>query len=310
MQEGTVLQLSLLKPRVRNSPEGYRQLDPDLSISSIQIEPQMSRELTEEDVTAITLFLSVDRLAMPRSLTQSERDAIDLHQEILKVGTLLIPIIAIIEISLRNTISLHLSQFFNSEEWLASKLPIFNWGANEARSIKKAKISAQRAKYSKLSSFQKRDLDNQFNHSKNQLSHKEKVSKRLSTINVSNGKIIAELTLNFWKRLFSSDYEERLWKTTLKKVFPNKHFLRPKIADQLEIIYQARNRLAHHEPVCEKRLTDTIKAILFVAQNLGSPSPSDDTPLAKLISDDLMRVKTESKLLNAKIVELRRKNHL
>jgi hypothetical protein len=39
---------------------------------------------------------------------------------------------------------------------------------------------------------------------------------------------------------------------------------RAQIAENLEHIYQARNRLAHHEPVLHKRFRDAIAAIEFV----------------------------------------------
>jgi len=107
--------------------------------------------------------------------------------------------------------------------------------------------------------------------------------RRQATINVSAGQIIAQLTMHFWKRLFSDDYEKILWKRALKKVFPNKTISRSDVAKCLEVIYETRNRLAHHEPVYGRRLDAILEAVEFVCQNLGSVRPDMENAFSKLI---------------------------
>jgi hypothetical protein len=67
----------------------------------------------------------------------------------------------------------------------------------------------------------------------------------------SPSKIIAELTLGFWVRLFNVEYERSLWKD-LRRVFPNMpktQRQRKKIAPPLNRFRALRNRIFHNEPI-------------------------------------------------------------
>ena len=173
--------------------------------------------------------------------------------------------------------------------------------------VQKALDSARRAEYSKMTQAQKAALDARaYPHGRPpNTSHLKRAVDRRRQIAVSDGKFIAETTLYFWKRLYSADYEQTLWRTTLKKTFPNKALKRAQAADKIEDIYQARNRLAHHEPVLHKRFLDTITGIEFVADNLNATAPSKDTPLAKLITDDLQSIKNKANALHARLAGFR-----
>jgi len=113
--------------------------------------------------------------------------------------------------------------------------------------------------------------------------------------------VIAELTLYFWKRLYGPEYDQTLWRTTLKRTFPDKTIKRAEIAAQLEHVYQTRNRLAHHEPVLHKRLEDTVRAIEFVIQRLEAKTPNGEMPLARLLENDLVDVKAKAVTLRARL---------
>lgn len=136
-------------------------------------------------------------------------------------------------------------------------------------------------------------------------SHLDRSKDRRKQIVVSDGKIIAELTLYFWKRLYGPEYDQSLWRTSLKRTFPFKKLSRAEVAIQLEQIYQARNRLAHHEPVLHKRFTDTMQAINFVIQHLETAAPSGTTPLANLLTNDMTRVMAEATALHSRLNALR-----
>ena len=123
----------------------------------------------------------------------------------------------------------------------------------------------------------------------------------MTGIQVTDGKIIAELTFYIWKRLCGPDYEHTLWRPTLKKVFPNKQVKRADVADNLEIVYQSRNRLAHHEPVLHNRFDETIAAIKYVAQHLEARTPSDQTPLYRLIADDIATIEASAAKLHVEL---------
>ena len=121
--------------------------------------------------------------------------------------------------------------------------------------------------------------------------------KKRENIPVSDGKIIAELTFAFWKRLYSAEYEHQLWRTTLKRTFPNKTLKRAHVSAQLEIVYQMRNRLAHHEPVVGDRFHKLISAIGFVLQELNTKASCPPHPLEKLLAADVQQaISLQSKL--------------
>jgi hypothetical protein len=122
---------------------------------------------------------------------------------------------------------------------------------------------------------------------------------------VTTGKVVAELTLHFWKRLFGPEYEHSLWRPTLKATFPNKSLSRATVAGHLEDVYQARNRIAHHEPVLHKRFADTLAAVKFIIENLSTPSQSSQTPLAKLLAAEISQVEIRAKELHDRLAAFR-----
>jgi len=267
----------------------------------------VSRNLTEEEVAAVALFLSGERLATFQALAGSTRDAINLHQQMLQLASSLMGVTAVVEIALRNAICDRLSDHFKVAGWLLHPPAPFQWHASEKDKIKQAVRSAQRAAYAKKSQNDKRALDVLAfpNGAPAGISHDDRSSARQRAISVSTGQVIAQLTMFFWKRLYSDDYEQALWRTALKRVFPDKTLKRATIAAQLERIYQTRNRIAHHEPVYGRRLADTLIAIDFVVKNFGTPDADGITPIGKLLENDLLAVKQEATDLESKLTEFR-----
>ena len=103
--------------------------------------------LNDEDVGTLTIYLSPERLAALTELTGSAREAIDLHQETLRVGALLMNVLASIEIALRNSVCANLSQHFGQPNWFLHPPPPFQWRKSEKDKIEKALDSARRAEY-------------------------------------------------------------------------------------------------------------------------------------------------------------------
>ena len=268
----------------------------------------MSINLEDADIAELTILLSPDRLAALTKLTGSARSAIELHQQTLNLGACLMNVIASLELALRNKVCENLTAFFGSPGWLTHPPAPFQWRAIENANAQKALESARRASYSKLGQVEKGALDAKAfpNGIPANTSHLRRAVLRRRQIVVTDGQVVAETTFYFWKRLFSADYEHGLWRPTLKRTFPNKHLKRPQVADRLEHIYQARNRLAHHEPLLHKRFTDTIAAVEFVSRNMGVASESPDTALAKLIAADLQTVKDRATKLHTTLDSFRR----
>jgi hypothetical protein len=267
----------------------------------------MSIDLEDSDIATIAVLLSPERLASLTSLTGSTRTAIELHQETLNLSAGLMNVIASVELALRNTVCENLTVFFGSPGWLTHPPAPFQWRKMENSNAQKALESARRSSYSKMTQAAKAGLDARaFPHGRPaNTSHLQRATLRRRQITVSDGKVIAELTFYFWKRLYSPDYDQTLWRTTLKRTFPNKRTTRAQVADRLEDIYQARNRLAHHEPVLHKRFNDAIAAIEFVSQNLGVAVPNHETPLAKLIAENIDQVKEKARQLHDRLDSFR-----
>jgi hypothetical protein len=69
---------------------------------------------------------------------------------------------------------------------------------------------------------------------------------------VTPSKIVAELTLGFWVRLFNAEYERVLWKD-LRRAFPYLQKMdrqRHKVSAPLNNFRNIRNRIFHNEPIC------------------------------------------------------------
>jgi len=234
--------------------------------------------------TAIEL-VSEERFAQFRHICNSDENAVILHQHSTMLSAGLMPVIGLIEIALRNSADLHLTNYFGREDWMTAPAIPFRWKGDENGRITKAKLMAQRAIYSKMTNLEKHSLDALAfpNGVRKNQSHSVNAKKRQAQIVPSKGKIIAQLTIYFWKRLFSYDYDSTLWRPALKKVFPQKSIGRADVAQHLENIYQMRNRVAHHEVIFPDRVGPVLEAVDFVSNNLGVDAPSDDTPLSHLV---------------------------
>jgi len=262
-----------------------------------------------DDVTSIMRLLSPERLAALTTLTGSDDAAIELHQETLRLGSTLMHVIATVEIALRNAVCDNLMHYFGAPNWLTQTPVSFQWRESERNKIQQALDSARRAEYAKLSQADKAALDALAYPGGRppNISHLRRSKDRRKRIVVSESKVIPELTLYYWKRLYGPEYDQTLWRTTLKRTFPNKKLTRAEIAVRLEQIYQSRNRLAHHEPVLRVRFNDTVAAIEFVIQSLDSSGAVDRTPLARLLDNDLADTKTKAAELHARLDAYRSK---
>lgn len=247
----------------------------------------MSRFLTHEDADHISDYLSAPRLQTFLNLTRSglREDAIELHQATMSLGVAIMAVTGLIEVSLRNAACKQFEIMFGRPDWLRNPPLALQWQDLEGSMIRRAQKHARRAAYSKMTGPEKAALDaHAFPGGKPPgLSHEKVAARRQAIITVADSQVIAQLTMHFWKRLFSDQYEAMLWKRGLRKIFPNKTLSRADVASQLEVIYEMRNRLAHHEPVYGSRLDAVLEAISFVCTYLGNRDPNVVSSFAKLI---------------------------
>lgn len=255
----------------------------------------MSRNLTEKDILAIVKLISTERLGTFRAITHSDRDAIALHQASMMLSSNLMSVTGMIEIALRNAVCSQIAADYDVTDFLRHPPPSLHWHSLEKKKIDEAEAQARRALYSKMDNLQKEKLDlAAFPQGvPANIKHSDLAKRRQNTLDVPVGQVISQLTIFFWKRLFSEQYEPTLWKRSLKKVFPNKTFSRAKVAEELEILYQIRNRLAHHEPVYGSRLIKIVQAIDFAAHNLGSKTPDPQSAIAKFVSSHRKQLESQ-----------------
>lgn len=77
------------------------------------------------------------------------------------------------------------------------------------------------------------------------------------------GRVVAELTLGFWRYLLAAQYDRTLWRTALYQAFPG--ISRRRVLDIMISLHELRNRVAHHEPVHDRPLADLYTTALDLA---------------------------------------------
>lgn len=88
----------------------------------------------------------------------------------------------------------------------------------------------------------------------------------------STGKFIAEMNFGFWKYLFTSRYEDRLWQE-IRSYFPglpskkSVNEQRELMRQDLERVGKLRNRIAHHEPIFKRNLARDLFLINRLVKN-------------------------------------------
>ena len=224
--------------------------------------------MNEADIEEIITLLSPERLDYIKNRTNSKPLIIKIHQETLSLNGALMSIVGMIEIALRNTVYQNLDQHFAVKNWLFHPPAPFEWRDSEKRRLTKALEHARDAKISKIKRKNRRNIIR-------------------NKISISDGDMIAQLTFGFWKRMYAPEYEHYLWRPALRHAFPNTRITRANIAKNLQTIYQTRNRLAHHERILPKQFYQTIAAIQFIIQNLNQPAQTPNSPLSKLLSNDI-----------------------
>lgn len=240
-------------------------------------------------------FISTERLKTYQNHTDQQKKAVALHNHTLQLGTSLLAMIALLELSLRNITNQLLIEDFGDDEWLLPGHTALPLKPFECNAISKAYSHAQKAAYSKLSYKEKTDLDIQAYPQgiKPNTKHKTIVKKRQALFSPSHGQVISQTTLSFWKRLYSAEYDSTLWRPSLKKAFPNKSLHRRDISTALETIYATRNRVAHHEPVYGERLDKTMDAIKFIRNSIGAKKCEEETSFKKFSNVHYLRLQMD-----------------
>ena len=83
---------------------------------------------------------------------------------------------------------------------------------------------------------------------------RRRVGDRPGSVREPAGRVIAELSLGFWKYLLSSHHQHSFWSPALRHAFPGAPRAsapvgREQVFRRVDQLHVLRNRLAHHEPV-------------------------------------------------------------
>ena len=84
------------------------------------------------------------------------------------------------------------------------------------------------------------------------------------------GRVIAASSFGFWIALFAKRYDATLWRTALRRVF-GANMSRSNAHQQLDRLRTLRNRIAHHEPIMQRRLSDDHERIISLLRALSPP---------------------------------------
>ncbi len=85
------------------------------------------------------------------------------------------------------------------------------------------------------------------------------------------GRLIAASTFGLWVALFAKAYDATLWRAALHSVFDG-NMARSDVHQQLDRLRTLRNRIVHHEPIMQRRLSDDHERILSLLRALSPPT--------------------------------------
>lgn len=200
-------------------------------------------------------LLSPPRLSRYLFLSNGNKTkTIKLYKANLQISQTFYPLLSVLEVVIRNSISEVLALYFNDADWIINQQNGFLSDNSLRRGNFYLKTEVSRA-IQKL---------------------------RQNNAGITSGKVIAEQTFGFWTSLLEPHHFRLIQGKTLN-AFPNRPhgFGRSDILRELKKIQKFRNRIYHNEPVCFannqidfSQATDVHKTILEVLFWINSNSVS------------------------------------
>jgi hypothetical protein len=102
----------------------------------------------------------------------------------------------------------------------------------------------------------------------NMRQHLASLSSAVPRAAINTGKLVPELNLVFWEKMFTARFDARIWTPHLFSVLPNvprnltAHRVRGILSKELEKIRRLRNRIAHHEPIISRNLSADLRSLV------------------------------------------------
>ena len=181
---------------------------------------------------AVANSISQERLARYRRSDSDIRDALLLYERNTLLSEAFYTSLQGLEICFRNKLHACLERDFCMQCLLQNKLPLISEDVSRLSLSKSSLYSSQKQ--------------------------------------LTEGSIVAELSLGFWVKLLGPTYDATLWRTSLFRAFSSKgRYLRRKgVHGRFNAIRRFRNRIAHHEPIWDQdvvgRHAEIIEAISWM----------------------------------------------
>ena len=173
----------------------------------------------------LEIFLSKEKLEAYVAIANDKEKALDLYKDNLNISAYLYKLIQVFELSTRNIFNVYLSKRYGNDWINRNDILTGNNNKNE------------------------RLLDN--------IKH----AKRDNKIR-DNNDIISNLSLGFWVNLLSFKNNDKIWKTSIKKLFNG--YSREEIQKIFRNIKEFRNRIAHHETIINKNYNELEQQIFLI----------------------------------------------
>lgn len=193
----------------------------------------------------IAAYLSEPRMATYVSACGGDRDrALELYRANAQVSGLAFTALHYFEVILRNALDLHL------RAWNQQKCGDEAWSLNAAPLLLNV-VGLERLKAARSDAWQA-------------------VGRRREPV---HDDVLTQFSLGTWRFLLPSQRhqgKQQLWDEALENAFPNRHGVRAdQIAQSVSIVYDFRNRVAHHEPVFALDLRGKRRAMRDVLNSIG-----------------------------------------
>jgi hypothetical protein len=181
----------------------------------------------------VRLFVSAPRLDRYLLATGNKKKrAVRLYKANLKISQAFLPILAILEVALRNRLNTMLTAHFSDPDWITNQKTAFMIDPS-------------------LQRFDLRTRRLVPNHTLRQQVEKAERKLRNAHVTITTGKVISEQTFGFWTEFFERAHYRILLGRPIQ-IFtnlPSGHG-RQIAYDTLNNIRLFRNRLYHNEPIC------------------------------------------------------------
>lgn len=204
--------------------------------------------------------------------TVSEEAALEVYQRGQQLNFSALSVISCIEVSVKSSACFHLDNYFGCTNWIVENPRWQKWKPSEKNNIfnaiREAKRKSLYASDKRLYRDKKQRLFPNGRPKETTMEEYKKLLKLKMEEAVDSSEYdpkdaIENLSMRFWKRLFSPVYEAHLWKTAVKRVFPLKSITRGEVAKHFEVIHSARNKIAHNGTVLFDDFDELKEAIYF-----------------------------------------------